>query len=178
MNQPRSNRRFFFSASLLLALAGCTAIPKSDQQQPARPEPVPAAPPQAMPSQTVPWDQRPFDTGIWQYDGRARTAVFAQAGRPLLTLSCAGASVRLTTDRLASAGQAQAVDLKTSSGIVRLRFEPQGAQGSVLTVPSSDNKLDQIAFSRGRFALDASNGHHLTLPVHAEIGRLIEDCRG
>jgi hypothetical protein len=43
---------------------------------------------------------------------------------------------------------------------------------------ANDQRLDRIAFSRGRFALDASNGSHLTLPVYAEIGRVIEECRG
>ena len=38
-------------------------------------------------------------------------------------------------------------------------------------------RLDRIAFSRGRFALEGTTGA-LTLPVQSEIGRAIEDCRG
>lgn len=119
-----------------------------------------------------------MDKGAWRYDAGSRTATFAQNGAPLLAIACAGSSIRITTDRFASAGHALAVDLKSSFGTSRLRFEPQGAQGSMLTLPAMDNKLDQIAFSRGRIGLDSTNGRTLTLPVHAEVGRVIEDCRG
>ena len=42
---------------------------------------------------------------------------------------------------------------------------------------AAPERLDRIAFSRGRFALEAANGRALTLPVQSEIGRAIEDCR-
>ena len=63
------------------------------------------------------------------------------------------------------------------------RVLPTGATGGVpayvaATLPASDPLLDAIAFSRGRFVLDQAGAPPLVLPVWAEIGRVIEDCRG
>ncbi len=64
------------------------------------------------------------------------------------------------------------VALRTSAATDQVRFD-----GGTAIVPSRDIRLDRIAFSRGRFALEAANGRALTLPVQSEIGRVIEDCR-
>ena len=45
-------------------------------------------------------------------------------------------------------------------------------------VANNDNVLDAIAFSRGRFVIEQAGQSPLVLPPHAEIGRVIEDCRG
>ena len=82
-------------------------------------------------------------------------------------MTCSGSAIRLTS---ALTG---AVSLRTSAGTDEIRFD-----GGSATLPNRDPRLDRIAFSRGRFALEASNGSTLTLPVQSEIGRLIEDCRG
>ena len=42
----------------------------------------------------------------------------------------------------------------------------------------NDPLLDAIAFSRGRFVIEQTGQPPLVLPPHAEIGRVIEDCRG
>lgn len=180
MKQQRSRINYFLPAALLAALAGCTAIPKADQQPapPPPPPPAEAPPPAPAPVASKTWEERTLDQGAWRYDAANRTAIFAQGGAPILTLRCTGNAMQLTTDRLQAGGQALAVDLRTHAGSARLRFEPQGAYGSYLSLAPNDNRLDQIAFSRGRFALEAVNGRALTLPVHAEIGRAIEDCRG
>lgn len=175
-----SRLRWIVSAACFALVAGCAAIPTVEDSPPP-PRSTPTAPP-PPPAQIMDksWEERPLTAGAWRYDASRRAATFHVAGQPtpLVSLSCAGSSLRLETQGFAASGQALAVDFKTSFGNTRLRFEPQGAAGSVLTLSPRDHKLDQMAFSRGRFALDASNGRTLTLPTHAEVGRAIEDCRG
>ena len=126
--------------------------------------PSPAPPPPA-----AAWDARALDSGAWRYDAGSRTARFVPTAgaNPLLTMACSGGVIRLT------AGLDGPVALRTSAGTDQIRFD-----GGSASVPSRDTRLDRIAFSRGRFALEASNGRTLTLPVQSEIGRVIEDCRG
>ena len=64
------------------------------------------------------------------------------------------------------------VALRTSAGTDQIRFD-----GGSANLTNRDPRLDRIAFSRGRFALESPSGA-LTLPVQSEIGRVIEDCRG
>src|SRR3546814_303353 len=85
----------------------------------------------------------------------------------LLTMVCSGGGIRMTS---ALDGN---VSLRTSAGTDQLRFD-----GGSATLPTRDPRLDRIAFSRGRFALEGPVGGALTLPVQSEIGRVIEDCRG
>ncbi|MGB3804616.1 MAG: hypothetical protein WA935_11330, partial [Sphingopyxis granuli] len=113
------------------------------------------------------WDARALDSGAWRYDAGSRTARFVPTGgaSPLLTMACSGGAIRLT------AGLDGPVALRTSAGTDQIRFD-----GGSATVPNRDIRLDRIAFSRGRFALEGA-GRALTLPVQSEIGRVIEDCR-
>jgi hypothetical protein len=172
MNRFGAATRYGIAIPLMLFAASCTAIPTPDAPPPA-PQPV-AAPPPSAPPPARPWDQRSLDSGAWRYDAGSRTASFVPTGSadPLVTLACSGAGIRLSAG-LGSAGQPLDVALRTSAGTDRLRFDGTGT-----TLPARDPRLDRIAFSRGRFALEANNGSALTLPVQSEIGRVIEDCRG
>lgn len=162
-----------------LALAGCSAIPTPQQAPPGHPaEPVVTPPPVAVEtSPRKPWDERELDSGAWRYEAANRRAVFVPTGgsEPLTSVECRGGEVRLNAMLLAVLGSDQFVDvdLKTSFGTDRLRFQHGG-----VSLPARDPRLDRIAFSRGRFALEAVNGGgQTTLPVQPEIGRVIEDCR-
>ena len=112
--------------------------------------------------------ERSKRVSVRRYDAGSRTASFVQSGNPgpLLSLACSGGSIRLTS------GLDGDVALRTSAGTDQIRFD-----GGSASVPSGDARLDRIAFSRGRFALEGTTGA-LTLPVQSEIGRAIEDCRG
>lgn len=150
-----------------LALAGCTAIPKPVAPPP--PQPVAPAPtPTPLPTPAGSWEDRAVDAGAWRYDAGSRTAAFVPTGsaNPLLTMACSGGGIRMTS---ALAGN---VSLRTSAGTDQIRFD-----GGNANLASRDPRLDRIAFSRGRFALETAGGGALTLPVQSEIGRVIEDCR-
>lgn len=163
----RSALRYAATAALALVLAGCTAIPQPEAPPPA-PRPVAPAPaPAPLPTPASGWEDRAVDRGAWRYDAATRTAAFVPtaSANPLLTMACSGGGIRLTS---ALDGT---VSLRTSAGSDQLRFD-----GGSATLPSRDPRLDRIAFSRGRFALEGERGA-LTLPVQSEIGRVIEDCR-
>ncbi len=153
---------------MAIAMAGCAAVPTPGPPPPA-PVPTPAPTPAPLPVTSQSSGGRALVPGAWRYDAGSRAATFVQANssRPLLTMSCAAGGVRLYF-----AGLDGHVALRTSAGTDQLRFD-----GGNASVPSHDLRLDRIAFSRGRFALESANGA-LTLPVQPEIGRVIEDCRG
>ncbi len=180
MTWQHSKHRWAFSAALIIALGGCAAIPKVEET-PSQPTPAPPPPPPPSVAKPVQnWEERALTAGAWRYDAAQRAATYMAAGQatPIISMTCTGGSMRLETQAFASGGQAVAVDFKSSFGNTRLRFEPFGSAGNMLLLSPRDHKLDQMAFSRGRFALDASNGRTLTLPAHSEVGRAIEDCRG
>jgi hypothetical protein len=154
------------AAVLAFAMAGCAAVP-TPQAPPPAPAPRPAPTPAPLPSPSLSWEERALNPGGWRYDAGSRTATFAQtgSGSPLLTMRCAGGSLHLTAPLDGT------VALRTSAGTDQIRFD-----GGTAAVPSRDVRLDRIAFSRGRFALESGSGA-LTLPVQSEIGRVIEDCR-
>ena len=161
--------RYGAIGALMLAVAGCTAIPQPDAPPPApRPVPAPTPTPAPLPTPTGSWEDRTVEAGAWRYDAAARTAAFVPTGssNPLLTMACNGSSIRLTS---ALAGT---VSLRTSAGTDEIRFD-----GGSASLANRDPRLDRIAFSRGRFALEMPRGSALTLPVQSEIGRVIEDCR-
>ncbi|PKP86197.1 MAG: hypothetical protein CVT78_14120 [Alphaproteobacteria bacterium HGW-Alphaproteobacteria-17] len=160
--------RYGLMVPVMLAVAGCAAVP-TPVAPPPQPAPVAAAPaPAPLPTPSRGWEERAVDAGGWRYDAGSRAATFVPTGsaNPLLTMTCSGSGIRLTS---ALAGD---VSLRTSAGTDQIRFD-----GGSATLPSRDPRLDRIAFSRGRFALETPGGGALTLPVQAEIGRVIEDCR-
>lgn len=166
----RNSARFHYGMAgvLMLAVAGCTAIPKPPAPPPPRPV-APAPTPAPLPTPSKGWEDRAVEAGAWRYDAAGRSAAFVPAGgaTPLLTMTCSGDAMRLTS---ALNGP---VSLRTSAGTDQIRFDSGSA-----SLGSRDARLDRIAFSRGRFAMETPGGGALTLPVQSEIGRVIEDCRG
>lgn len=164
----KSGFRYAMATMLALVVAGCTAIPTPEAPPPA-PRPVAPAPtPAPLPTPTAGWEDRAIDRGAWRYDSASRTAAFVPTGSadPLLTMACSGGGIRMTSSLSGD------VSLRTSAGTDQIRFDSGSAN-----LANRDPRLDRIAFSRGRFALETPGGGALTLPVQSEIGRVIEDCR-
>ena len=161
--------RYAVMGGLALVVAGCTAIPTPEAPPPA-PRPVAPAPtaPAPLPTPAAGWEDRAIEAGAWRYDAGNRTATFVPAGgaNALLSMTCSGGGIRMTS---ALEGN---VSLRTSAGTDQIRFD-----GGSANLANRDPRLDRIAFSRGRFALETPAGGALTLPVQSEIGRVIEDCR-
>ncbi|HJS10668.1 hypothetical protein [Sphingopyxis sp.] len=168
MSSKQPGFRFGMAGALMLVVAGCTAIPKPEAPAPA-PQPVAPAPtPAPLPTPSQSWEDRAVDRGAWRYDAGSKVAAFVPTGssNPLLTMACSGGAIRMTS---ALAGN---VSLRTSAGTDQIRFD-----GGSANLANRDPRLDRIAFSRGRFALETPGGGAMTLPVQSEIGRVIEDCR-
>ena len=161
------------TAGLIAAmLAGCAVAPKPAAPAP-KPPPIVAGPP-IVPLPALPnpadWDVLPVIEGSWDFDPLRRSARFVDdAGVERASLSCAVPGVSM---RISMVGDGSPAMMVLTSSTTKTLAAHRGA--SLLDI--GDTALDAIAFSRGRFALSASQ--LLVLPVQAEIGRVIEDCRG
>jgi hypothetical protein len=153
-------------ALTLTTLAGCAATPPAREVRPAPvvappPRPTPAPPPLASD-----WNDWPFTPGDWRYG--AASANFIVGGQ---------APLRMTCDR----GTRNVVITGVAAGPVTIRTTTMTrtmTAGAAISLSAADPLLDAIAFSRGRFVVEQPGAPPLVLPPHAEIGRVIEDCRG
>ena len=158
---------------LAVALAGC-AVPRAVAPPPVRVTALP--PPRPVPPPPADWRDWPVTAGTWRYarGGQASVARFVPAG---LTLSCdADGQLRLWLDRVATAP----VTVRTSSVARTLTPAAVGGPpaGVAIVLAARDPLLDAMAFSRGRFAIEQAGAAPLVVPAWAEVGRVIEDCRG
>lgn len=164
--------RAALGTALMIAAGSCAAPPKP-QLAPRMPPPLVVAPPAlplSPPAQAGGWDELPVIEGGWRYDAAQRRArFFDDSGLERASLACSAPGRSM---RLAIAGDsATATTLLTSAGTNQIALANGTAELGI-----NDIALDRIAFSRGRFGLRSAQ--LLVLPVQAEIGRVIEDCRG
>jgi hypothetical protein len=132
--------------------------------------PAPASVLAAPPASVVPidWRDAPLALGRWQYRpgaGSSQAVWSSLAGIPQLTLTCMHASRQIMMVRPGAMG---ALTVHTTGVTRTLASSSLGA---------ADSLLDEIAFSRGRWALSALGTPVLVVPTWAEPARVIEDCR-
>jgi hypothetical protein len=157
-------------------LSGCVPPPKpapAPAPAPAaRPLPPPPPPPPPGPAPSN-WLDAPQTPGDWRY--AAGTATFGLPGQPRLSLRCAqpGQSVELGY-------------LGAGTGLLTIRTEamdralsaPADQAGqSIARIAANDPLLDALAYSRGRFAVEAADAQTLYVPAWPEVARVVEDCR-
>ena len=65
----------------------------------------------------------------------------------------------------------------STSTMTRPMVAEPGAASLVAALVARDSLLDAIAFSRGRFAIEAEGLDPLYVPSWPEMSRVIEDCR-
>lgn len=126
------------------------------------------------------WRDWPLTPGTWSYrrDARGGLALFGQAGTDAaLTLRC-DLSARQFYLSVAGAPASPAT-VRTSTTLRALTLQPTGGAQpyAAASLATTDPLLDAIAFSRGRFVVEQAGRPPLVVPVYAEIGRVIEDCR-
>jgi len=177
----------FAALSPLLILLGSCVGPAQRAPAPAptpAPRPGPAAPPIA-PATRAPvateWQNRSTTPGTWTYrtEPTGTVALFGSSpAAAMLTFRCDKASRRIIVSRVGT-GQG-AMTLRTSYGAVLWPTTSVAApQPQVQAIrAASDATLDQIAYSRGKFAVEVQGLAPLILPAWAEVARVIEDCRG
>lgn len=169
--------------ALTALLASCAAPPRPQPKpQPpviSQPRPVPPAP---LPLPPADWRDAPQTPGTWTWglvNGRS-TASFGLPGQaPLAMLSCDQTSRQVLLARAGAAPTAVPLAVATTSQRRPLLSDPARGGNGWLVVAFSprDPLLDAIAFSRGRFALEAAGLETLYLPSYPEISRVVQDCR-
>ncbi len=168
---------------LSAALASCAApqrpVPQPRPPEISLPRPVPPAP---LPLPPADWRDAPQTPGTWTWamTGGRSTASFGQPGQtPLAMLSCDPAKRQVLLARAGAAPTAVPLAVATTSQRRPLLSDPdRGGNGwLVVVLPARDALLDAIAFSRGRFALEAAGLETLYLPSYPEISRVVQDCR-
>ena len=155
---------------VMVASASCAPKAAPEPERPPvrtteLPPPTPAPPPPPPP--VLGWEDMPLTPGEWSYRAEDLSAVY---GNGAFTVRCDPAARRIS---LARSGAAAGLAIRTSYGA---RSLPGGAGGAVL--PASDPLLDEMVFSRGRFAVEAEGQARLILPTWPEPARVIEECRG
>jgi hypothetical protein len=89
-----------------------------------------------------------------------------------VALRCESGALRLVWP----AAQPGRITIRTSTTEVFRDASPAPEGGAQIAFPARDTLLDAMAFSRGRFVLQAGTTD-LVLPPWPEIARVIEDCR-
>jgi hypothetical protein len=152
---------------LIIMATACVprAAPPAPVPVPA-PTPAPTPTPRPLPAPTVSnWEDAPQTPGDWTYAGGV--ARFGLPGQPRLEFRCTGGAV-------AVAFLGASADLLTFRTETTERSVP--ASAGVASLSARDPLLDAIAFSKGRFAVEAGSGT-LYPPAYPEISRVLEDCR-
>jgi hypothetical protein len=168
--------RFFLAAGAAAALtlaASCASRPVAPAPTPPPPAPTPAPPPAPAP---LGWEEAPLAAGDWTWrdDGGVSAAAFGAGPPPAFLLRCERGR-ELSLVRAGARGTSLIV--RSSSGERRLPASVQ-PDGLTARVAPSDPLLDDVVFSRGRFAVEAEGAPSLVLPAWPEPARVIEDCRG
>ncbi len=172
------------TAGLTLSLASC--VPPPSQPPVATPPPARPVPPPPPPPPPALWEEAPLTPGTWSLTrGTAgSTAVFgsASAGSPV-SIRCEAASRRIVIARAGvGAGGAGAPSLVVRTTFGAVAWPAVAVPGDQPRMEAArdanDPVFDQIAFSRGRFAIEGGGLPRVIMPAWAEVARVIEDCRG
>ncbi len=125
------------------------------------------------------------DKGEWVYrqDERGSIALFGEAGRDaLFVLRCDTPRRRIFMSRAGEIWNADSVGMTvlTSSGRKTFTVRKTGGTPAYVAVELDPREphLDAMAFSRGKFLVTLAGRPNLVIPAWAEVGRVVEDCRG
>lgn len=163
-----------------LAAAGCVPRPVAPPAPRSAP-PAPVARYAAPPPQAPDWRDIPLTPGGWTYEqtsGGSEARFGPSAGSPLLVVRCDRAGAAIVLSRVGAAtGPMLRVRTSFTARTLAAAVETMPRQGSAARLPASDPILDSMAFSRGRFTVEAAGLPTLVVPAWPEPARVIEDCR-
>jgi hypothetical protein len=174
-------RRLAPALSIVL-LSSCVAPPREAPRPAPAPQPAPAPAP-ATPILPADWTLWPMTAGDWRYrqvQGGSIATFGPAQGAPLASIRCDLAGRRILISRPGTLASAGMMTVRTAFGAAQwpVTVEPGTAPQVVAARAAGDRMLDRIASSRGRFTLELPGLTPLVLPPWAEVGRVIEDCRG
>lgn len=168
---------------VIIAVMGVSACvsppPPPPPVQTTRPPVTVAPPPPARP--VGDWTDWPLAAGDWVYrqDERGSIALFGPPNTDaLVTLRCDRARQRIYLAR-AGSGTGNIVIRSSSTMKEFAGASTGGALPYIATeITPRDPILDAMIYSRGRIAIEVAGQMPLAIPSWAEIGRVVEDCRG
>lgn len=170
----------------LVALAACVPAPAPTPAPSPSPTIAPTPSPTATPLPTPAfenWIDAPQTPGDWFYAAippYTYAAFGPAATQPLASFRCDRASRTVSIGRTSASTTLQPMTIRAET--IERTFAAQPRQGSVerllaVDLPANDPFLDAIAFSQGRFMIEAMGEAPLFLPAWPEISRVIDDCR-
>jgi hypothetical protein len=124
------------------------------------------------------WRDRAQTPGTWTLTlagGRTR-ADYGLPGQPALRLACDTPGA-ITLTRFATAAEARVPVVITTTSQRRMLDGAVSAGAITVQIQARDALLDAMAYSRGRFLVEAGTSEALALPSWPEVSRVIEDCR-
>lgn len=123
------------------------------------------------------WANAPLTPGAWVYHRTASNArsraTFGPRGAPLFEVACTNQGNIALFRHGATAGS---ITVRTSATLKQMTGNALAA-GLSVPVPADDAILDAMAFSRGRYAIEAPRVAPLVVPAWPELARVVEDCR-
>lgn len=172
----------------ILALAACVpaskAPPTAAPRPAARPvaRPLPPAPSMPPVLRSDSWMDGPETRGSWTYEDRGNLtlAAFTTPTRGMaFAIHCNRPSRALELMMAGQTGARPAMTIRTEtvSRAIGAALVLDEFARVTATLPASDPLLDAMALSKGRFAVEVEGLAPLILPSHAEVSRVIEDCR-
>lgn len=167
------------SVSLLpLAVAACVPASRPPAASPAPTRVVAVPAPAPVPALGPDWQDWPVTPGAWTYRRyTGSSATFSTTGDEsgtLLVITCSpGGPVELNR----TAPGTGPLTVRTSNATRALPVRSVASTTTRATLQPTDPLLDAIAFSRGRFTVEQAGTAPLVLPPHAEVARVVEDCR-
>ncbi|WP_086739526.1 hypothetical protein [Erythrobacter colymbi] len=158
-----------------VATAGTPAPRPPVVAAPARPEPLPAP-------VDMHWMDAPLTPGAWRYHSHdeGTTALFLATDRSGgFMMVCERASGRMLLWREGTIAGPRIMTIRTETATRTLRAAPkmETMPYAAADTAAGDPLLDAMALSKGRFAVEVEGLAPLILPSHAEVSRVIEDCR-
>ena len=168
------SRKLLATAPLtaLALVAACVPATKPPVEAP-RPVPTtPAAPTRPAPPPPADWRDAPQTPGDW----RITSPGIASFANGTFGIRCNRASSTISLFRSGTSAGPVSLSITTSDTSRALAANPVSG-GVQVDLPARDGLLDSMAFSRGRFAVQAQGMPTLYVPSWTEISRVIEDCR-
>jgi hypothetical protein len=181
----KANPRLRSNAVALLALplaAGALMLASCVPQvaePPSLPAPTPTPTREPVPTTTpqpaADWRDAPITPGDWQWGVTSLGSTANFAGGQFV-MRCDRPQGTVSLMRSANASAPVTMTIRTESGARTLTAVPV-AGGISVSIAARDPLLDAMAFSRGRFAVEAPGAPTLYVPSWTEASRVIEDCR-
>jgi hypothetical protein len=172
---------------LALGAVGAMVVACVPKQPPPPPQPQPKQLPRRTPPPPPPppaardWRDVPLTPGNWFYrdEAAASQALFGPANSEasfIVRCDKARRQISLWREGLTN-GNAMVVRTTFTARNLPATVQREPLPYVIATVGARDPILDSMAFSRGRFAIEAPGLPMLIVPAWPEPARVIEDCR-